>query len=110
MAETFKNSNGLAVTNSEQDLYAAPSGKTAVVLSIRVTNIDGTNSDTVTVKVTQSDNTNMSHIAKTIAVPADSSLELAGTSKIVLETGDKIQALASASGDVEIFVSYLEIT
>ena len=32
------------------------------------------------------------------------------TSKIVLNTGDKIQALASANSDVEIFVSYLEIT
>lgn len=110
MAETFKNSNGLAVTNSEQDLYAAPSGKTAVVLSIRVTNIDGTNSDTVTVKVTQSDNTNMSHIAKTIAVPADSSLELAGTSKIVLEATEKLRITGgAASGDLEAYVSVLEI-
>lgn len=110
MAETFKNNNGLAVTNSEQDLYAAPSGKTAVVLSIRVTNVDGSNSDTVTVKVTQSDNTNMSHIAKTIAVPADSSLELAGTSKIVLEATEKLRITGgAASGDLEAYVSVLEI-
>jgi len=45
-----------------------------------------------------------------MSVPADTSLELAGTSKLVLETGDKIQALASSASDVEIFVSYLEIT
>ena len=45
-----------------------------------------------------------------MSVPADTSLELAGQSKLVLETGDKIQGLASAASDVEIFVSYLEIT
>jgi len=43
-------------------------------------------------------------------VPADSSIELAGTSKIVLETGDKLYLEASADGDIEAFVSYLKIT
>ena len=46
-----------------------------------------------------------------MAVPADSSLEIAGTSKIVLEAGDKIQVTgAAASGDLEVFASILEIT
>ena len=110
MAETFKNSNGIAVTNSAQDLYAAPSGKTAVVLSIRVTNIDGSSADTVTVAVTQSDNTNMAHLASTINVPADSTLELAGESKIVLEATEKLRITGgAASGDLEAIVSVLEI-
>ena len=110
MAETFKNSNGLAVTNSEQDLNAAPSGKTAVVLSIRVTNIDGSSADTVTVNVTNSSNTNIAHLASTINVPADSTLELAGESKIVLEATEKLRITGgAASGDLEAFVSVLEI-
>jgi hypothetical protein len=46
-----------------------------------------------------------------MTVPADSSLELAGTSKIVLENGDKIDLTGGASsGDLEAFVSVLEIT
>ena len=46
-----------------------------------------------------------------MTVPADSSLELAGTSKIVLEAGDKIDLTGGASsGDLEAFVSGLEIT
>ena len=46
-----------------------------------------------------------------MSVPADTSLELAGTSKIVLETGDKIDLTGgAASGDLEAFVSILEIT
>ena len=110
MAETFKNNDGLAVTSSEQDLYSAPSGKTAVVLSIRVTNIDGTNADTVSVKVTNSSNTNIAHLASTINVPADSTLELAGESKIVLEATEKLRITGgAASGDLEAFVSVLEI-
>ena len=110
MAETFKNSNGLAVTNSAQDLYACPAAKTAIVLSCRVTNIDGSSADTVTVAVTQSDNTNMAHIASTMSVPADTSLELAGASKIVLEATEKLRITGGASsGDLEAFVSVLEI-
>jgi hypothetical protein len=110
MAETFKNNNGVAVTSSEADLYSCPSGKTAVVISIRVTNIDTVNDDTVNVKVTDSSNTNMSHLAKEISVPADTTLELAGTSKIVLEATEKLRVQgAAASGDLEAFVSVLEI-
>ena len=46
-----------------------------------------------------------------MTVPADSSLELAGTSKIVLQAGDKIDLTGgAASGDLEAFVSVLEIT
>ena len=76
MAETFKNNNGLGITNSAQDCS----------------------------------NTNMSHIASTINVPADTTLELAGVSKIVLEATEKLRATGgAASGDLEGFVSVLEI-
>ena len=110
MAEVFKNNNGVAVTSSEADLYSCPSGKTAIVLSCRVTNIDGSAADKVTVKVTQSDNTNMAQIASTISVPAESTLELAGTSKLVLETTEKLRIQGVAgSGDLIAFVSVLEI-
>jgi len=111
MAETFKNNNGVAVTSTEEDLYECPAATTAVVISCRVTNIDGTNDDTVSVKVTDNSNTNMSHVAKTITVPANSSLELAGTSKFVLEAGEKLRIQGgAASGDLEAFVSVLEIS
>lgn len=109
MANTFKNT-GLAITNSETDIYQCPAGKTAVVITLRITNIDGTNNDTITAKVTQSDNTNIAHIASTIMVSADSTIELAGSSKIVLEAQDKIRLTgAASSGDLEGFVSVLEI-
>ena len=110
MANTFKNAY-LDVTSSAQDLYTAPGSTTSIVLTLRVTNVDGTNSDDVTVEVVDSDTTTKAFIASTMAVPADSSLEIAGTSKIVLEAGDKIQVTgAAASGDLEVFASILEIT
>ena len=110
MAETFK-SNHVALTTSNQDIVAAiAASTTAIVLSIRATNVDGTNDATVDVQVVDTGGSPTAYIAKTMSVPADTSLELAGQSKLVLETGDKIQALASNASDIEIFVSYLEIT
>lgn len=110
MANTFYN-EVLDVTTTNQDLIAAADVTgTGIVLTIRATNVDGTNDATVSVEVVKASSGGNAFIASTITVPADSSLEIAGTSKIVLETGDKIQALASANGDIEIFCSWLHIT
>jgi hypothetical protein len=108
MANTFKNAY-LDITSSAQTIYTAPASTTSIVITLRVTNVDGTNSDTITADVIDSSSGN-SRIAYTMTVPADSSLELAGTSKIVLETGDYIQLTGgNASGDLEAFMSVLEI-
>jgi hypothetical protein len=109
MAETFKNAY-LDVTNAAQTVYTAPAATTSIVISLRVTNVDGAADDTITADVIDGTSGN-SRIANTMSVPADTSLELAGTSKIVLETGDKIDLTGgAASGDLEAFVSILEIT
>ena len=109
MAETFKNAY-LDVTNAAQTVYTAPAATTSIVISLRITNVDGTADDTITADVIDGTSGN-SRIANTMSVPADTSLELAGTSKIVLETGDKIDLTGgAASGDLEAFVSILEIT
>jgi hypothetical protein len=110
MAETFY-SEVKDLTTSNQDIVSASDVTgTAIVLAIRCTNVDGTNDATVDVEVVKASSGGNAYLAKTMTVPADSSLELAGTSKIVLEAGDKIQALASAASDVEVFVSWLHIT
>jgi hypothetical protein len=108
MANIFKNQYTDLGTGNLDVVDAIASG-TAIVLTLRCTNVDGSNDATVTVEVVDGTSGD-AKIASTMTVPADSSLELAGTSKIVLETGDKIQALASASGDIEVFASYLNIT
>ena len=109
MAETFKNAY-LDVTSSAQTVYTAPASTTSIVISLRITNVDGAADDTITADVIDGTSGN-SRIANTMSVPADTSLELAGSSKIVLETGDKIDLTGgAASGDLEAFVSILEIT
>ncbi len=109
MAETFQRTS-LAVTSTETDAYSCPSGAQAVVLSCLVANVDGTNSDDITAKITNSSNTEQSRIASTITVPADASLELI-PNKLVLEAGEKLRLTgAAASGRLSATVSILEIT
>jgi hypothetical protein len=110
MAETFKNAN-LDVTNSAQSIYTCPAATTAIVITLRITNVDGSADDTITAEVNDSSETTTAEIAHTMSVPADTSLELAGTSKLVLEAGDDIELTGgAASGDLEAFISVLEIT
>ena len=109
MANTFKNGY-LNVTNSAQAAYTCTGSTTAIVLTLRVTNVDGSSNDTITANVVDASSGD-AKIAHTMTVPADSSIELAGTSKIVLEAGDKIDLTGgAASGDLEAFVSVLEIS
>ena len=109
MANTFKNGY-LNVPNSAQAAYTCPGSTTAIVLTLRVTNVDGSSNDTITANVVDASSGD-AKIAHTMTVPADSSIELAGTSKIVLEAGDKVDLTGgAASGDLEAFVSVLEIS
>jgi hypothetical protein len=109
MANTFKNGYD-NLTNSARTIYTCPGSTTAIVLTLRVTNVDGSSNDTITANVVDASSGD-AKIAHTMTVPADSSIELAGTSKIVLEAGDKIDLTGgAASGDLEAFVSVLEIT
>ena len=110
MANTFKNGYVDLTTSNADIVPAVASSTTTIVLTLRCTNVDGTNDATVDVEVVDNGGSPAAYIAKTLSVPADTTVELAGTSKLVLETGDKIQGLASAASDVEVFVSYLEIT
>tara|TARA_R100000278_G_C5472682_1_gene165056 strand:- start:16 stop:357 length:342 start_codon:yes stop_codon:yes gene_type:complete len=108
--EVFKNGY-LNVTSSAQTIYTAPTdaGDVTIVLSLRVTNVDGSADDTIIAEV-KDVSSGDAKIAHTMTVPADSSLELAGTSKLVLMAGDYIQLTGgAASGDLEAFISVLEI-
>ena len=108
MANTFKNAYH-DFTTSLAAAYTAPSSTTSIVLTCRITNVDGTNDATVDATITDG-SSGESYIAKTMNVPADTSIELAGVSKLVLETGDILKLKASAASDLEAFISVLEIT
>tara|TARA_A100001201_G_C3957447_1_gene161579 strand:- start:83 stop:412 length:330 start_codon:yes stop_codon:yes gene_type:complete len=109
MAEAYKNAY-LDVTNSAQTIYTNSSGGASIVYTLRITNVDGSSSDTITADVIDGSSGN-SRIAFQMTVPAGGSIELAGQSKINLENGDKIDLTGgAASGDLEAFLSTVEIT
>lgn len=89
------------VTNS------ASSGKVFKVNALYISNVDGTNSATVNVDVYRS--STAYHIAKTVTVPADSTLDVISKS-IYLEEGDALRLTASAGSDLEGVCSYEEIS
>ena len=109
MANVFKNAYADGTTSLADLIPALDANHEAIVLMLRATNVDGTNDATVDVRVVDGSSGD-SYLAKTMSVPADTSLDVLGTSKLVLEATDKIQVLASATSDIEFFASYLEIT
>ena len=101
---------GGTLGTSNADMVTCPTDKLLKINSIIVANVDGTNAADVTVQFYNAGDTTSYHIAKTVSVPADSTLIVLGKdAPIYLEEGDKIQALASAAGDLEIVISYEEL-
>ena len=102
---------GAALTTSSADILTASSNTVIKVNSIYVANIDGTASAEVTVTFYDSSAAVSYNLASTIAVPADATLVVVDKDAYVyLEEGDKIAAFANASGDLEIVISYEDIS
>jgi hypothetical protein len=89
------------VTNS------AASGKVFKVNALYVSNVDGTNAADVTVDIFRS--STAYRVANTIAVPADSTLDIL-SKPLYLEEGDSLRITGSATGDLEAICSYEEIS
>jgi len=116
MANAFTNA-GVAILATATTVYQVPIGTdSSVVHSIYIANIDGVNSATVNIEVSTdgAGAAGFFHVAKTVQVPADSSLIL--DKPINLRNlsngtaGDLIRATASTAGDLQAFVSVLQIT
>ena len=108
MANTFKS----AATGSRTDLltmYTCPGGTTAVVHAMYLSNVDGTNDETISVSISGSANfDHRSYILKTVDVPADSTVVI--EKPINLGAGDKLETQASQTSSIDVFASILEIT
>ena len=116
MPNAFTNA-GVAIGNSATTIYQVPIGTdSSVVHSIYIANVDGVNSATVNIEVSTdgAGSGSFFHVAKTVQVPADSSLILDKPINLRnannASAGDLIRATASATGDLEAFVSVLQIT
>lgn len=89
------------VTNS------AASGKVFKINALYVSNVDGTNNAEVNVDLFRS--STAYHIAKTVVVPADASLDVL-SKPIYLEEGDSLRLTANSASDIEAVCSYEEIS
>lgn len=107
MANTFKNA-GVAIGTSDTTLYTAPASTTGIIHAIYISNVDGANDASLDITVTDTSAGNTFHIMKTVLVPADSTLVI--EKPINLEPTDVLKVRASAAGDLEAFVSVLEMT
>lgn len=99
----------LAVTTSATAIVtnSAASGKVFKVNALYVSNVDGINAADVNVDIFRS--STAYHIAKTITVPADATLDVISKA-IYLEEGDSLRLTASADSDLEAVCSYEEIS
>ena len=102
---------GSALTTSNADQLVCATDKLVKVNSIIVSNVDGSVTADVDVSFVDSSSGNLVlHLAKGVTVPTKSTLIVLGKdAPIYLEEGDKIQAFASAAGDLEIVISYEEL-
>jgi hypothetical protein len=98
---------GLTATT---DILTCSANKVLKINTIILSNVDGTNNADATVYFYDSDVATRYALAYTVTVPADSSLVIVGKDNpIYLEENDQIEAGASATGDINIIISYEEI-
>ena len=86
---------------------SSSSGKVFKINALYVSNVDGTDNAEVNISVLRSSTSY--HIAKTLVVPADATIDVISKA-IYLEEGDALQLLASAASDLEAVCSYEEIS
>ena len=87
----------------------AVAGRVFKINSVIVSNVNGTNSATVQVKLRKNATTNY-FLARTITVPANATLVVVTKDmQLYLEENDSILVIASATGDLEAICSYEEI-
>ena len=97
-------------TTTTTDILTCASDKVLKINSIIVSNVDGTSAADATVTFYDNSATARYHLAKTVTVPADSTLVvLSKDSPIYLEESDQIEGGASANRDLEIIISYDEL-
>ena len=95
-----------AISASGSNVITAGADKLIKINSIIVANVDGSSSVNIDVAVNLSGDARF-YIAKTVAVPANSTLVVIGKdSPIYLEESDELEARADVASDAELVVSY----
>jgi len=108
MAEAYVNGYQDVGTSSTA-IYTTPAGTEAIVRSLYIANVDGSNSADITVEIVDDGGSPDAKIASAITVPAKSTFQAIDV-PIFLNAGDAVKLLASATGDLEAVISVVQIT
>ena len=96
-----------AITTSRASIIDVAADNCAKVNTLLIANIDGTNAADVTVEVSDNDGSSYFAIAKTVSVPADSTLVVVGKDNgFYLDETDILAVTASAASDLTYLVSF----
>ena len=95
------------VTNSENDLLTAASGKTLTILNITLCETAGA-AETFDLYVDDDDGGTDHYIYKSQAIGANETF--VHNDRIVLEAGDMLGIITANSADLDVVVSYLDQT
>ena len=107
MSDTLHSVQGVLGTSTADIVDAVPSSTTETCIGILVSNVSGSSADvTIDLSVIKSSGT-LRHVLNN-SLPFGTTIEI--QTKIVLETGDKLQGLCSAASSGEYNVSFLRQT
>ena len=114
MANVYTNHKLKLTTTNATTLYTVPSQTTAIVKSLRVTNVDSSNDCTVTVTVTDTSSVEFT-LETSRNVEKASSEELFNsfsfsTSPVVLKESEIVKLQAQNANDLHAILSVLEIS
>lgn len=101
---TFKTST-FNITTVNTTVYTCPAGVTTVILLAQVSNIDSTNS--ITVSANHVRDGNVTAIIKNTTIPIKDAATLL-TGKLILQTADSITVSGDANNRGQLILSYLE--
>ena len=106
MAQDFE-SNGKRITNSATTIYTSNSDD--AIVGLRFANIL-TTTDTLSVWITDAqDSDAVRYLIKDVSVPPASSIELIqGSSKVVIQTGDKVRAQSGTANGFDCWISIVD--
>ena len=108
MANSYKFKGVSLSTQSETSILTAAAKETIIIKSLRVTNNTG-NTPSISFDVLDSSNSVEATILNTQSLTANSSVEIL-TMPLVLESSDILKATVSSNDNVNIGISYLNIT
>ena len=108
MANSYKFLGVNLSTQTKTSILTASAKETIIIKSIRVTNNTG-NTPTISLNVLDSSNSVEATILNTQSLTADSSVEIL-TMPLILESSDILKATVSSNDNVNIGISYLNIT